>query len=453
MVQQRISRRRFMQATACVAGARVAGRAFLLDSGPSYASARPVPPSDTIRMGIIGVGMQGSGLLRTCIELPGVECIAACELYDGRRDLAKEIVGKEIHTTRQYKELLDNKEIDCIVAAVPDHWHKQIVVDCCNAGKDVYCEKPMSHTVAEGFEMIAAEQKNKRIVQIGSQRRSDIVYAKAKELYERGAIGEVCLVEAQLGRNDPCGAWEYTVPPDLTPQTLDWETWLGTAPKIPFNSLHFTRWRCWQDYGEGIPGDLFVHLVTGIHYIAGITAPPKRAFSMGGLFRWHDGRDVPDALTTVYEYPQFRTTLRVTLNTESDEVTRFMGTRGMLEIRNGELAVTPQAGADYEPCTPGWPKKMSADFAEEWEKEHESKPGSFSTVESTRYYAPPDYNDDREHLWNFFESVRTRRPSVEDATFGSNAAICCHMANYSYFNNTIANWDAGKKRIIGSAGL
>jgi hypothetical protein len=162
---------------------------------------------------------------------------------------------------------------------------------------------------------------------------------------------------------------------------------------------------------------------------------------------------VPDALTTVYEYPQFRTTLRVTLNTESDEVTRFMGTRGMLEIRNGELAVTPQAGADYEPCTPGWPKKMSADFAEEWDKEHESKPGSFSTVESTRYYAPPDYNDDREHLWNFFESVRTRRPSVEDATFGSNAAICCHMANYSYFNNTIANWDAGKKRIIGSAGL
>jgi len=189
MSEQRISRRKFMQATACVAGATLATKSFLLEPGPAYALPRPVPSGDTLRMGMIGVGMQGSGLLRTSIVLPGVECIAACDLYDGRRELAKEIVGKDIPTTRQYKELLDNKDIDCIVAAVPDHWHKRIVVDCCNAGKDIYCEKPMSHTVEDGFEMIAAEQKNKRIVQIGSQRRSDIVYTKAKELYERGAIG------------------------------------------------------------------------------------------------------------------------------------------------------------------------------------------------------------------------------------------------------------------------
>ncbi len=449
MSEQRISRREFMQTTACVAGATLAGRSFLLDPGPSYASPRAVPAGETVRMGIIGVGMQGSGLLRTSIQLPGVECVAACDLYDGRRELAKEIVDKEIPTTRHYKELLDNKEIDCIVAAVPDHWHKQVVVDCCNAGKDVYCEKPMTHTVADGFEMIAAEQKSSRIVQIGSQRRSSIVYAKAKELYERGVIGEVCLVEASMGRDDPCGAWEYTVPPDLSPETLDWDTWLGTAPRKPFNPMHFTRWRCWQDYGEGIPGDLYVHLLTGVHYAAGITAPPKRAFSMGGLFRWNDGRDVPDTMTTVYEYPQFRATFRVTLNTETEEVTRFMGTLGMLEIRNGALTVTPQQGVDYQPCTPGWPKKMKIDFAEQWHKEHEPKPATSATVESTRYYAPPDYNDDREHLWNFFESVRTRRPSVEDATFGNNTAIACHMANHSYFNNTIASWDAEKKRISG----
>jgi len=141
----------------------------------------------------------------------------------------------------------------------------------------------------------------------------------------------------------------------------------------------------------------------------------------------------------------------VTLNTETEEVTRFMGTRGLLEIRNGELTLTPQSGADYGPCTPGWPRKMRADYAEEWHKEHELKPGSFSTEEAIRYYAPPGYNDDREHLWNFFESVRTRRPSVEDATFGNNTALCCHMANYSYFNSTIANWDAAKKRIVSSA--
>jgi predicted dehydrogenase len=449
MNKQGISRRDFMQRTAGATGAALAARSFLLDPGPLHASPRPVPPSDTVRFGIIGVGMQGSGLVRTSIRLPGVDCVAACDLYDGRRELAKEIVEKDIPTTRRYKELLDNKEIDCIIAAVPDHWHKQLVVDCCNAGKDVYCEKPMTHAVAEGLEMIAAEQKNKRIVQIGSQRCSSLVYAKAKELYERGALGEVCLVEAVMGRNNPCGAWEYTVPPDLSPETLDWETWLGSAPQRPFDPLRFTRWRCWQDYGEGIPGDLFVHLLTGIHYIAGITAPPVRAFSMGDLFRWKDGRDVPDVLTTVYEYPKFRATLRVTLNTNMPEITQCMGTRGTLAITDGVLHLSPQDGLDYGPCTPGWPKKMRAECAEQWHREHDPLPGTAATVETTQFSAPPGYNDDREHLWNFFQSVRTRQPAVEDATFGNHTAIACHMANYSYFKNTVAKWDVGAKKITG----
>jgi hypothetical protein len=255
------------------------------------------------------------------------------------------------------------------------------------------------------------------------------------------------LVEASMGRNDPCGAWEYTVPPDLSAQTVDWETWLGTAPKCPFDPLRWTRWRCWRDYGEGIPGDLFVHLLTGIHTIASITAPPDRAFSTGGLFRWEDGRDVPDCMTTVYDYPKFRAMLRVTLNTETPEVTRFMGSRGILEINEGALIFTPQDGLDYRPCTPGWPRKLRAEYAEKWQKEHNRQPGTSKTVESTRYYPPPDYNDDREHLWNFFESVRTRKPSVEDATFGNNTAIACHMANESYFKKNIAIWNAAKKEI------
>jgi predicted dehydrogenase len=447
MGKRRLTRRDFMWRTAGVTGAALAARSYLLDPEPLHAALHPLPPSDTLRLGIIGVGMQGSGLLRTAIQLPGVECVAACDLYDGRRELAKEIVGKEIPTTRHYQELLDNKEIDCIIAAVPDHWHKQIVVDGCNAGKDVYCEKPMSHTVADGFEMIAAERKNQRIVQIGSQRCSSVVYAKAKELYAKGAIGDVCLVEAYIGRNDPCGAWEYTVPPDLFAETLDWESWLGPAPKRPFDPLRFTRWRCWQDYGEGIPGDLFVHLLTGIHYVAGITAPPARAFSAGGLFRWKDGRDVPDVMSTVYEYPRFRAALRVTLNSETSEATRFMGDRGILEIQDGALSFFPQEGVDYGPCTPGWPKELRSTYAEKWHSEHDRQPGTASAVETTRYSAPEDYSDTREHLWNFFQSVRTRRPSVEDATFGNNAALACHMANYSYFEKAVAVWDASLKRI------
>jgi len=138
--------------------------------------------SDRIRFGIIGIGMQGSGLLRDAIQLPGVECVAACDLYDGRHTLAQEIVGKKIPTTRRYKDLLDNKEIDCLIAAVPDHWHKQVVVDAVNAGKDIYCEKPMSHSPADGIAMVAAAKKTGRVVEIGSQRVSSVICAKAKEL-------------------------------------------------------------------------------------------------------------------------------------------------------------------------------------------------------------------------------------------------------------------------------
>ena len=406
---------------------------------------------DKVRFGMIGIGMQGSGLLATAITLPGVECVAACDLYDGRHQLARKIVGSEnLPSTRRYQELLENRNVDCIIAAVPDHWHKQIIVDACNAGKDIYCEKPMTHKVEEGFEIIEAEHKNNRIVQIGSQRRSSIIFAKAKELIDQGTIGEVCLVEGGMGRNDPCGAWVYPPPPDLSPQTLDWETWQGTAPKHSFDPIRFARWRGFQDYGEGVPGDLYVHVLTGIHYVMGVTAPPVRALSAGGLFRGKDdGRDQPDCLNTLYEYPTFRSNIRVTLNTELPEVTRFMGTRGIVEISERGVTLMPQDGQDHRPCyySNSFPPALHTAYVERWEKEHEVEPHTAKPVESVTYQPPEGYNDDREHLWNYFNSVRTRQPSVEDGTFGNNAAIACHMANHSYFNKCVAEWNSAEKLI------
>jgi len=133
-----------------------------------------------------------------------VECVGAADLYDGRHTLAKEITANpSLPTSRHYRDLLDRKDIDCIVAAVPDHWHRRVVVDACNAGKDIYCEKPMSHNVADGLAMVEAAQKNNRVVQIGSQRVSSVLCAKARELYSGGAIGDVEMVELTLGRNDP----------------------------------------------------------------------------------------------------------------------------------------------------------------------------------------------------------------------------------------------------------
>src|SRR5437016_1962738 len=182
------TRRTFIGMGAAAAGTSLGLKTILLDPNPLWALPQTVAANDRVRFGMIGIGMQGSGLLANAIELPGVECVAACDLYDGRHTLAREIVNNpSLPTTRRYQELLANKGIDCLIAAVPDHWHKQIVVDAVSAGKDIYCEKPMSHTAAEGVEMADAAKKTGRIVQIGSQRVSSVICAKAKELVAKGA--------------------------------------------------------------------------------------------------------------------------------------------------------------------------------------------------------------------------------------------------------------------------
>src|SRR3954462_1900534 len=191
MIRNRFSRREFIGFGAAAAGASLGLKTILLDPDPLWALPQLVAASDRVRFGIIGVGMEGSGLLSNAVELPGVECVAACDLYDGRHTLAKEIVRPNLPTTRRYQDLLANKDIDCIIAAVPDHWHKQIVVDAVSAGKDVYCEKPMSHSPADGVAMVEATKRTGRIVQIGSQRVSSQVCAKAKEMISHGMIGEM----------------------------------------------------------------------------------------------------------------------------------------------------------------------------------------------------------------------------------------------------------------------
>ena len=222
MSRRGYSRRAFMAQGAGAAGAIVAAKTVLLSDERLEASAFSADaPGDRVRFGMIGVGMQGSGLLDNAIQLPGVACVAACDLYDGRHTLAREIAGPAIRTTRRYQELLDDKGIDCIVAAVPDHWHRRLVVDAVKAGKDIYIEKPMSHSAADGIAMVAAAKETGRIVQVGSQRVSSVICTKAKDMIAKGTIGDLTLVEASLGRNDPTGAWEYPPPPDLSPQNLD----------------------------------------------------------------------------------------------------------------------------------------------------------------------------------------------------------------------------------------
>lgn len=442
MKMNRVSRREFLQKSMGATGAVVASRTILLDPERIPASWQYTAPSERVRFGIIGVGMQGSGLLTVAIQLPGVQCVAACDLYDGRHTLAKEIVGAKLPTTRRYQELLDNQEIDCIVAAVPDHWHKQIVVDTVSAGKDIYCEKPMSHMAAEGVAMVNAAQKTGRIVQIGSQRVSSVICAKAKELLAQGIIGNLSLVEASLGRNDPTGAWEYPPPPDLSLETLDWDTWQGSVPKRPLDPKVFARWRCWKEYGTGVAGDLLVHLVSGMQYMLGWNEPPRRTTAVGGILRWNDGRNMPDVQCTLFEYGKIPVYMRLTLGTETPEVYRFMGSKGILEVTEFAITYTPQTGEDLAPSyyTVSYPRDMRDAYAKNWHEAHDAAPGKEPLMEGYSYRGD-SWDDEKPHLWKFFQAVKSRQAVTEDALFGHHAALACHLANESYFRQSAVYWD------------
>ena len=447
-----VSRRQFLQRTAGATSVLAAAPGIFLKPEYIPTALERVAPSDRVRFGMIGIGMQGSGLLSTAVQLPGVECVAACDLWDGRHLLAREIVGKQIPVTRRYHELLDNKDIDCIVAAVPDHWHKQVVVDAVNAGKDIYCEKPMSHSAADGLAMVAAAQKTGRIVQIGSQRVSSVICAKAKELIARGTIGTLTMVEGSLGRNDPTGAWEYPPPPGLSPSNLDWDTWQGDTPHKPWDPdmspKYFARWRCWREYGTGLAGDLLVHLVSGMNFMLGWNAPPKKASALGAILRFPDGRDMPDVHATLFDYGSAPVYLRLNLGCETPEIYRFQGSKGILEVTEFAITYYPQTGEDSAPSyyTSGYPQKMREEYFAEWHKEHDPAPGKEPTLDGLTFHGD-SWDDERPHMWRYFQAVKTRQPVTEDAVFGNNAALACHMANQSYFQKSAVMWDAASGTI------
>src|SRR2546430_2165532 len=262
------TRRQFMRIGSGAAATGAAAKFTLLDPKPICAALNPVAPGDAVQFASIGTGVRGCELLQASTHVPGIQCVAVCDLYDSRHTAAQEAVkNPNAPATRNYKEILDRKDVDAVFIATSDHQHRKVFVDACAAGKDIYCEKPMSHTVEDGFAMIEAAQKNNRIVQIGSQRVSSILYAKAKEIYDSGKLGDVYCIEAYWDRNSPSGAWVYPIPPDASEQTIDWNAFLGSAPKRPFDPVRFFRWRCFVDYGEGLAGDLFVHLISGIQFI------------------------------------------------------------------------------------------------------------------------------------------------------------------------------------------
>jgi predicted dehydrogenase len=453
MSKNPLSRRDFIKIGAGAAAGGAAAKVIILEPSTLLASPRTVPPSDQVRFGIIGTGVEGCSLLSATKPIAGVECVAAADLYDSRHIAAREALGgKNIETTREYRRILDRKDIDAVLIATPDHWHRKLVVDATAAGKDVYCEKPMSHSVADGLAMVEAVAKNNRMCTVGSQRVSNILYAKAKEIWDSGKLGTVSTIEAAWDRNTDSGAWVYPIAPDASEATIDWKTWLDDKPARPFNPMQFFRWRCYKDFGAGLAGDLFVHLLSGIHHITGTNRPPDRAQSSGGLYHYKDGREFPDLLWTIYDYPHFQLVLRCNHNNNDvGEFFGFYGKKGTMTIQGSTLRFRPQAPyeqpEDYSVF--GWPKKLRDAYYEDWAKKHpKPEPNKWKIGSDEEVYTPPPgYSDMTDHLANFFHSVRTRRPVVENEVFGNNTSIGCHMSNEAYFSKKPAAWDATARAI------
>ena len=442
---QGLNRRSFLKAAGTASAATLLGpRIHALETWQEE-PAKPIAANDHIQIALIGAGGQGQFDTKTAVEVPGVKLVAVADCYNGRLEHSKEIWGDDIFTTRDYAEILARKDIDAVIIGTPDHWHKQASVDAMKAGKDVYCEKPMIHLYSDGPEMIEAARQTNRILQIGSQRVSSVIYAKAKELLTSGAIGKLNMVTAYWDRNSAIGAWDYTVPLDASTESCDWQRFLGTAPKIPFNPEHFFQWRKWKAYGSGVAGDLFVHLFSGTHFITGAHGP-TRAMATGGLRYWKDGRDVPDVMLGLFDYPEgFNLSLHVNFvdgGEESEELV-FTGSEGTIEIGWSGLSINRVPREKDPGLTIG---TFTEAMQKQIEEAHEKKypPTHFEGEPPAGYekfVVPQGYSDSYDHFKNFFASVRSRQPVVEDAVFGFRAAGAALLSNLSYERGTVVHWD------------
>ena len=444
------SRRHFLQTTAGAAlAAQVAG-----------AQQRTISPNDNVQIAIIGLGGMGTGDVESSLKVGGTKLVAVADVYDGRLTHAKERFGNDVFTTRHYEEVLQRPDVDAVIIATPDHWHSRISIDAMKAGKDVYCEKPMVQHLDDGAGVIAAHKETGRIMQVGSQRVSSVVYKKAQDLLKQGVIGEFNMVEAWWDRNSAIGAWQYSIPPDASPSTIDWERFLGRAPKVPFDPKRIFRWRNYRDYGTGVAGDLFVHLFSGMHFITG-SQGPTRVYATGGTRFWHDGRDVPDLLLGVYDYaktdlqPAFNLALRVNFEDGSSENSgfKFIGSEGIMTVDRG-VTVTrmpreTQPGYTIETFAEATQKEFLKEYQEKYPLQN-ANADSMRPLSEEKYLPPPGYSDHLDHHRNFIEAVRTRKPVVEDPTFGFRAAGPALLSNVSYFEQRMCKWDAARMREVTS---
>ena len=412
------TRRNFLKTSAAAA-------AF---AGP-LATQRVLGANDRVNIGWIGVGTRGSaglGWLHSAAPQDS-QITAICDTYEGyiarAKDIMKTVWGTTPVAYNDYHKLLADKNVDAVFIMTPEHLHHDMAVAALQAGKHVYVEKPLAHTIEEGFDIVRVWEKSGKVVQVGTQNRSSSLYKKAKELVQSGMIGDVHFVRAFWYRNslpnDP--AWRYIIPSEATPTNTDWIKFLGTAPTRDWSPERYFQWRLYWDYSGGISTDLLVHQTDIVNFMLSKTVPMS-CMASGGIYRWHDDRDTPDTFSAIYEYgDNFQ--LNYSCYFGNDHYgfgEQLCGNEGTIEVMNRQdLYFTPESFKGKAPA-------------------------SISSRAPIHLNGRADFNEADgaiNHFRNFILSVQGKEKPIAPPPVGQQAAISGHLATLSFKNNKKILWD------------
>ncbi len=427
----RITRRNF-SAGVLAAGAAAASRRSALSAFPA---------NERVQLGIIGVGNRGDQLIDGFQPHQDVVFTAVCDVYSPYVEFAKQKVGGDPFTTKDYRKVLDRKDVDAVVIATPDHWHALQFVDACAAGKDVYVEKPLSLMIAEGRKMIHAAKEHSRVTQMGVQRRSSPICRRIVELIQSGAIGKVTVCRCfHLSNESPMGNGK---PADSSPPAeLDWDLWLGPARKVPYNENRcFYKFRWFREYSGGQLTNMGTHYLDLIHWALGQDAP-RGVFAAGGRYAVDDNREVPDTMEVIWDYPgdtlvtfsQFNAN-DAPADAKGAEV-EFRGTEGTLYYRGGRIEIVPQdVRTEVKPAlSPLRRKEVSAQL-------RATRPAGKALVETGK-------NDDVVlHTRNFLDCVKTRKPCNCPVETGHRSTTATLLGNLALDRKRYLAWDAEKEQV------
>ncbi|MBI1896185.1 MAG: Gfo/Idh/MocA family oxidoreductase [Acidobacteria bacterium] len=382
-------------------------RRTLLGSAAA-ASALGYPANEAVHVGVIGTGGRARVLMRSLAQLPGVKIVAVCDIWDHHLKLGGELAGAKAFTTKEHEALLGRKDVDAVVIGTPDHWHTPMTIAACDAGKDVYVEKPLTHDLKEGRAVIEARNRSRRIVQVGMQQRSMPHVEKAREIVQSGRLGRIHKVRLTWNRNNR--GRTARAAPAIDPRTVDWQRFLGSARPQPFDSYRFRNWRWFWDFGGGTLTDLMTHHIDIVNWYLELQYPAETV-ALGSNYATNGLWETPDTMQTLLSYPDqqvqahFESTF---VNARDAEMIEFMGTEATLYLDRGRYEIYPERG--------------SAVKAEEWILGEGPRGADF--------YKNPD--GEALHLANWLDCIRSRRPPAAPVEAGVLAAAAGHLGNIAY---------------------